>query len=174
MNSSMSIYGMLTYRPDIFDKVEFPDGVIKDTAINQIVIKCADMELLYPDADFMKEALTQWSVAMTDVFQKMYDTTTLVYNPIWNKDGTITEDIETGAESENTSSVKGFNSSSWADHTKGSGTASGTERRTRKEQGNIGVTTTQQMLREEREVSLFNIYDFIADDFKQKFCLMIY
>lgn len=40
--------------------------------------------------------------------------------------------------------------------------------------GNIGVTTTQQMLQSEREIVQFNIYDFIADSFKNEFCLLIY
>lgn len=40
--------------------------------------------------------------------------------------------------------------------------------------GNIGVTTTQQMIEEERRVALFNLYDVIADSFVSEFCLMIY
>lgn len=45
---------------------------------------------------------------------------------------------------------------------------------TRIEQGNIGVTTTQQMIEAERELVKFNIYDFIIDSFKARFCLLIY
>lgn len=44
----------------------------------------------------------------------------------------------------------------------------------RKEQGNIGVTTTQQMIREEREIVQFDIYDYIAQSFKKRFCLCVY
>lgn len=40
--------------------------------------------------------------------------------------------------------------------------------------GNIGVTTTQQMLQSERELVQFNIYDYIADSFHNEFCLLIY
>lgn len=40
--------------------------------------------------------------------------------------------------------------------------------------GNIGVTTTQQMLTQEREIAAFNIYDIITEDFKQKFCILVY
>lgn len=42
------------------------------------------------------------------------------------------------------------------------------------EQGNIGVTTTQQMIEAERELVRFNIYDVIIESFKQRFCLLIY
>ena len=40
--------------------------------------------------------------------------------------------------------------------------------------GNIGVTTTQQMIESEREVADFNMYDIIINEFKQRFCLLVY
>lgn len=40
--------------------------------------------------------------------------------------------------------------------------------------GNIGVTTTQAMIKEERKSVLFNVYDFIADSFHRTFCLDVY
>lgn len=42
------------------------------------------------------------------------------------------------------------------------------------ETGNIGVTMTQQMITAEREIAVFNIIDFIINDFKERFCLRIY
>lgn len=40
--------------------------------------------------------------------------------------------------------------------------------------GNIGVTTTQQMIEQERETAKFNIYQVILDEFKQRFCVLVY
>lgn len=40
--------------------------------------------------------------------------------------------------------------------------------------GNIGVTTSQQMLQGELDIAKFNLYDQIADIFCEEFCLMIY
>lgn len=40
--------------------------------------------------------------------------------------------------------------------------------------GNIGVTTTQQMIEEERRVAEFNLIDYIADSFCKQFCLLTY
>lgn len=40
--------------------------------------------------------------------------------------------------------------------------------------GNIGVTTTQKMIREEREIAEFNIYDRIVKDFCNRFCIEVY
>ena len=40
--------------------------------------------------------------------------------------------------------------------------------------GNIGVTTTQKLIREQRDIDLFNLYDIIIEDFKMRFCILIY
>lgn len=49
-----------------------------------------------------------------------------------------------------------------------------THKRTGRAHGNIGVTTSQQMIQSEREVAMFNIYDIIAESFVENFCLMVY
>lgn len=41
-------------------------------------------------------------------------------------------------------------------------------------EGNIGVTTTQEMIEAERNVVKFNIIDYIVNDFRRRFCLLIY
>lgn len=40
--------------------------------------------------------------------------------------------------------------------------------------GNQGVTTTQQMIREEQGLAKFNIDDYIINEFKKRFCILIY
>lgn len=40
--------------------------------------------------------------------------------------------------------------------------------------GNIGVTTTQQMIDQERASVMFDIYQVICDSYKQTFCLLVY
>ena len=63
-----------------------------------------------------------------------------------------------------------------------SGTDTGTDNRnttdngtiTRREQGNIGVQTTQSMIEEQRRLVEFNLYKTIAESFKEQFCVMVY
>lgn len=178
MNANLSIIGMYNYRPDIFEYLSLPDGISAELQIDQILLKAGELELLYQSADFMKEAIRIWSTTEQSVWMKMYATTTLDYNPIWNKDGTITTTNKGNYTDDSTgiSSVKGFNSNAWAEHAKidsdRKGTTTGEE--IRRETGNIGVTTTQQMIREERDISEFNMYDYIADSFIDRFCLMVY
>lgn len=50
----------------------------------------------------------------------------------------------------------------------------GTHTRTGRAHGNIGVTTSQQMIQSERDLVVFNLYDVIAESFIENFCLMVY
>lgn len=40
--------------------------------------------------------------------------------------------------------------------------------------GNIGVTTSQQMLQSELDIAAWNMYEHIADLFASEFCIMVY
>lgn len=53
-------------------------------------------------------------------------------------------------------------------------TSEGAETRRGRAHGNIGVTTSQQMLQAELDIAKWNLYDHIADLFIREFCIMIY
>lgn len=53
-------------------------------------------------------------------------------------------------------------------------TGEGTRGRNLHTHGNIGTMTVQQMIREERDISKFNLMDYIVDSFKQRFCILVY
>lgn len=53
-------------------------------------------------------------------------------------------------------------------------TDTGTITHVRREYGNIGITTTQQMIEEQRQSVKFSIMDYIIADFKSRFCLLVY
>lgn len=40
--------------------------------------------------------------------------------------------------------------------------------------GNIGVTSTQQLIEQERQISEFDIVQYIVDDFKSELCILVY
>lgn len=174
MNSYISILGLYNYDPTIFSDMQLPPGVNADLAVTEILLRNADLEILYPDAVFMKAMIAHWSAAHLYEFQKLYETMNLTYNPIWNKDGVITEESETSGTDGGTIAVKGYNSDSWADASKTDNASKGSVKTRRTEQGNIGVTTTQQMIKEEREIAAFNIYSYIADSFRYEFCIQVY
>ena len=68
----------------------------------------------------------------------------------------------------------GENSTSYTGDTNENRTNKRSDSGERSAAGNIGVTTTQHMIREEREVVQFNIYQFISDSFKNRFCIEVY
>lgn len=249
MRATLSLMGMYEYDNTILDFFHYPDKwetVDKDVFVNKLLLDTAELEVLYPDANIFKTAIKYWSAAEVQNWNKLYDTTVLKYNPIWNKDGTVTEiekhvknnnytdvtdgkiadhsvtkgnqNTETsGNEKTNTTNntnekdyVFGFNSEDAAQSgqtvtddtgrtntdrsenikTNNSANTDATTTNntnfkhdekenidreyTRTEQGNIGITTTQQMINEEREVDKFNLMDYIIDRFKQRFCLLVY
>lgn len=173
---------MYQYDNSIFDEMTVPAGIDKQNVIDNILLNCAELEIIYPDPIILKYAIRNWSAIEQTVWQKMYDTTTVEYNPIWNVDADISSTsnrkIDRAGDNENIASVKGFNSNNWseADKTEGDYSDNTTENVTNTERrtGNIGVTATQDLLKKEREIADFNIYDFITGSFKKRFCIMVY
>lgn len=182
MQATMSVLGLYRWDNDIFANFHIPVGLEKDTLINNILMECAELEVLYTDADFLKWAIGEWSAKMLEPWNKLYSTTKLEYNPIENYDRqeewNDTSKSLPGTISESINSSVPFPNDTFVDREKSKTSLSGknesTATRTGRTHGNIGVTTSQQMLKEEREVATFNIYDIIANDFKQRFCIIVY
>lgn len=178
----LTINGMYNYDDSIFDNMTVPTNVVKQDVINNILFECAELETYIPDPDVMKIAIGVWSAKESSVWSALQATKEYVYNPIWNKDGTYSETETrnlTGTGSNTTNSnVAAYNATTLqpASQEVGSGTTTdtGTITTTRTEQGNIGVTTTQQMIKEEREIQEFNMIGYITESFKHRFCLMVY
>ena len=209
MAAKLSILGLYQWNRRIFDDMNLPEEIDAETVKWKILEECAELETLYPDPDYMKLSIKHWSASMLPNWQKIVNALIAEYNPIWNKDGTISETMEYGQhemqygqdkvtavtgqrDQTNTHSVSGFNEqgmhASDEDHAVGQAATDTntrdtrtdtskqhTDKRTVVEQGNIGVTESSAMVRHEVELrSEFNIYQIIADDFKKKYCLMVY
>lgn len=236
--AKLSIMGLYKYNPEIFDDLTVPTGIDKETVIDNILLECYDFELLFPSYNLMKIGIRTWSRTELPIWEKLYNTENLEYNPIWNVDGDVTEtreftraksgetsdqrtiDRDTGetgtgnstvtdnssGTTSNTHSQAGYNSSDLVITEKDDGTTSSNGQTVRAETtgrtgtedvsetgsgttseeetvgeslhtrrtGNIGVTTTQQMIREERDVVMFSTIKYITDSFKKRFCLLVY
>lgn len=170
----LSIMGLYEYDNTLFQGLHLPEGLDQEAVINEILLQCAELEIVYPDIDIMKLAITTWSIANKYTWQKLYDTMVVEYNPIWNVDATVVIDRDTSGHGNATDAVKGFNSNTWAESDKTDTDSWAVEDVTETRTGNIGVTTTQQMLEQERKIADFNMISYIAQSFKQRFCLLIY
>lgn len=182
MNALFSIMGLYEADHTLFDDMALPEALDRSTMINNIVMELAEVNTIISDPSIMKIAIKHWSNARIDVWNHLQETVEYEYNPIWNKDGVITEvetrDLAGTLDGSSQADHSAFNSSSYQPVDKSSvenaSTDTGTITRERTEQGNIGITTTQQMIKEEREIAEFNLYDLIIDEFKQRFCIMVY
>lgn len=223
--SLLTVEGLYNYDNTLFDGFDVPEGLVKQIAIDAILMRTRELEILYPDFNYMKTRIAIWSNKYQLNWKKLYDTTVLEYNPIENydrvEDWTDTDDETTTSARDNTrntnNTVKStstneitnnvnvtdqntaFNAG-LTDHAKQitdgdtteNGTITNTETgkdtvnesvnggrtgkhtRTGRAHGNIGVTTSQQMIQSERDLVVFNLYDVIAESFIENFCLMVY
>ena len=193
--AKLSVLGLYQWNHRIFEDMALPEDVDGETLTWKILEDCAELEVLYSDPDYMQASIAKWSAAMLPSWTKMQEALTAEYNPIWNKDGTITdkmiygEDKVTGVtgarDQTNTHSVSGFNVTTFQNAAQDHATSvqatdtntrqTHTDTRTITEQGNIGVTESSAMVQHEVELrSDYNIYSIIANDFKKHYCLMVY
>ena len=174
MVATLSLLGLYSFRGDILDDFKLPEGIDRDDFIEMLLFDTAELELLTPDPDIMKRLLGRWSNVRVNAWSKMLDTETVEYNPIHNYDRQ--EDwVDDGTGSSVTDlSVAGFNDADMADRER-TGTGTTTQsRHTARISGNIGVTTTQQMLESERESRKYSTVYEIIGEFKERFCLLVY
>ena len=179
MRSTMSILGLAQWDPTIFDLLELPASVSRDTLINSLVVDLAELEVLYPDPVFMRQAIGTWSAKELPTWTRIAKAAAASYDPIENYDRqeTWTDTGTSSGTSHNTDTIMGYNAAtqSPASGSDGSTSGSASSTHTGRTHGNIGVTTSQQMLEQELEVSpKLNVYNYIIDSFKKRFCLLVY
>ena len=302
--ATISPLGLYRWDETIFDLMQIPSALNKQTLIDNLLSETAELEVLYPNPVVFKNLVGVWSAKQIDIWNRLYATTQYEYNPIenYNRYETGSEDgagstthsgtdttadtttyggtdgrteaimhggsdtntrqmAEGGTQGEATTAqmaqggqdvvtgadtkghwVAGFDSSpsgqddglvkqtrdqddattttaygktesdagskttnfgkteSESDTTAYGKTENVTEQKTYGQtiqkagnithgervattsegthelhaHGNIGVTTTQKLIREQRDIELFNLYDIIIEDFKMRFCILIY
>ena len=191
----LTLYGMYQYDPTLFDGVTLPEGMDKTLMVNQIIRQSGDLFPYYQVPPQVKSAITEWFARRKDNFAKLWQGFTAEYNPIENydrqEDSTETPNIthtlsNSGQDaSTNEADVQGYNGtdyvpnsrtkSSGTSSTNGTDTESGTRTYTSRIHGNIGVTTSAQML--EGELNLrrsLDIYALIAEEFENDNLIQVY
>lgn len=100
MFASLSIYGLYTYDNSIFANLNVPNGMSKDDLVVQILTECSDFALIYPNFDFMKMLIGVWSNKEQKIWENLYSSENIEYNPIENYDRqeSITRVVNTNAE----------------------------------------------------------------------------
>lgn len=167
MPATMSLLGLYNWDSTILDNLRVPAGVDKSILVNNLLRECAELEILYPQPEAFKFFVGEWSKERLPVWDRLEATLHYEYDPISNYDRREEWNNESDAESK----TAGYNS---ADADVPEAKSHGIGKSIGRSYGNIGVTTTQQMIEQERRVSDFDMDHVIIQEFKKTFCLLVY
>ena len=230
MSATVSLLGLKRLNDGILGELVVPDGVDVELVKNNLLAETAELEVIYPDAIFMQAMIGMWSAKELPIWERLYKTTLLEYNPIENYDRmeewTEAEDTKKNTEADATGTsrtdtdgtstrqsntdgvindqkyVSAYNEIEFTPTERDNNTQNEKNESEQKDvgtvavktsaenttdeignrnllrkgraHGNIGVTTSQQMIEAERDVALYNIIDVIINSFKNRFCLQVY
>ena len=192
MRATLTITGLYNFDNTIFDGWTVPEGVNMDALKNLILYECSGLELTLPTPDLFKICTTSFCIRKARSWQRAFDAMKAQYNPIHNYDRSESyTDAESGSSGHNgefssTTEEKtaAFNSSTYTNkdqvtngqESESSATYGKNVNHIAKIQGNIGVTTSQQMVEAEENLAEngLDIYQFICRDFKREFTLAVY
>ena len=114
----------------------------------------------------------------------VHDKSDLLHGEKVSDVGTINDSITRREKTTGTSSNTNELKKTGTEATQSSGTDAGTRSDTHEDtetltreytgRGNVGTMTSQQMIREEREIANFDIMNIIIDEFKRRFLILIY
>ena len=184
--SLLTIRGLYNYDPGIFDGLEIPDFWDRDTLIDCILERCEEREVLYSAPVVMADHIRHWGNSNLVQWRRLAKALQVEYEPLENFDRheeytDKSTDKGTGtSNSESTGKATGYNSGSLV-AVDGSESSANTDTLTEhtsshtgRLHGNIGVTTSQQMLQSEIDLRRWNWYYETADDFRERFTLGVW
>lgn len=213
--ATMSILGLYQWDNSIFDAMVVPSQIDKDTLVMNILDECAELEILYTNPDFIKNAIGYWSLRRYHAWDKLQTVLYENYDPFVN---IKRDEIRTIAQTRNlanttneTRNLAGSNNETrtLADTTStnaydsGTGTVRETIDRTGTDnfsttdtgtrnvtgsdtgtiittenfhvEGDSAITDAQDVAVKESKLRLeYDLYNIIIDEFKRRFCLLVY
>lgn len=86
MSATLSLLGLKRLNEGVLGELVVPEGVDIELVKDNLLAETAELEVIYPDAIFMQAMIGRWSAKELPVWQKLYNTTILEYNPIENYD----------------------------------------------------------------------------------------
>jgi len=183
--TTIAIYDYLKLQGrDLFAGLNLPDGIDKDVVINNILLQGGSFETLYPDADFLAQAITIWANASHAKWERMQNAWVQAaeFNPLENydrtEDGTDATTVKANIISEN--KVSAYDSPDYSESGKQITTQDPNENETQTKHdlhihGNIGVTSLAQLLAGYDEAVInWDLVAVITHDFIKTFCIMVY
>lgn len=188
-DATISLLGLYTWDDTIFDDMVLPEQVDKEDLIDNLLMETAELEILYPDAEFIKQAIARWSAIRLHTWERIAKVLYEDYDPFIN----IKRDEERKIVHDRnlTYTNKGdtkTNENAWDDRS-----ATGVQTQlvnvdltntdkgqtvtteTFHVEGDSAITDAQDVAMKEVDLrNRYDLYDYIIKDFIHRFCLMVY
>lgn len=192
--AKMTLLGMYNFDNTLFDNLTLPEGVDRDTLIDNILVESAEFSVLYSDLEFLKSYIGVWARKWQRTFEKWIAALNIDYNPLenydriesWNDSGNNSGSVSSSGETsgEMLNKVSAFDSPTLQNDTSSENSSQSSDNSENSSEyasehegrvhGNIGVTTSQQMLQSELDIARFNLIQQITDIFIKEMCVMVY
>lgn len=179
----ISLLGLYGWDGSLFEDMSLPKQVDRDDFIFNLLAETGDLTAVYPDADFMKEAIKRWSATRIHTWERIANVLYEDYDPFINikrdelREITQERDLKGTANANN--KVNGWDSNTPQEQSRTeTGSAdTGTVKTTEHLhiEGDSAITDAQDVMHKEIAVRReYDLYRIIINEFKQRFCLMLY
>lgn len=177
---TISVLGMWQFDNALFDKLLVPEQINKQDVIDTILLECAELPVVYTNWNVLQGAIGLLSKRRFHAWSRMAKALFEDYNPLhnFNRYEDIMDDESTASigSANSVNSVNGYNGDS--EHDRQNTTGKSETKRGNKHNahlyGNIGVTTSADMLEGELEIRKHDLISIIVREFKENFCIMVY
>ena len=187
---------------DLFENLQLPTGINKDTLTSNILLQGGEFEVQHGNPIFIHDAIAIWSNAYQETMLRWVNALNIEYAPLENYDRMEhwTDELDGAGSSQSVGTLdntttdttertkSAYDSSTYQPYDKvESRTVSDTDSTDRTNttinndnehngriHGNIGVTTSQQMLNQELDLGYWNLYQRITQLFLQEFVIPVY
>ena len=182
MIAGYTLYNMLQIDETIFDNILLYEKIDKEICICEIEKRCLSLTVNCDFPSLFKSFVELFFKKNYDIFRELWETKLYDYNPIENydrnenssrnekRDRTLTDNNENKVSAMNSSDYQpdSMSQNSGKDVFNGSNTFNS------RIHGNIGVTTTQTMIDEQRRTVRYDFYGEVARMFEDELCVSNY
>lgn len=177
----LSVLGLYNYDDTLFDNMVIPGALDKDVLIKNILLECAELEVIYPNTEILKQAIQYWSAKRLSAWDKIAQVLYEDYDPFINikrdEERTITQSRDLTNNVKTNVNAYDDNTSDGVlrDSSVGKDTGTVTTHEKYHVEGDSAITDAQDVAMKEFKLrDEYNLYNYIVDDFKKRFCLLVY
>lgn len=201
--SRITLWGFYNYTDKtLFDSAPMPEGIEKQDLVDLIMVECGDLFPYYQQPYYLKMQIDNFFKRKKPNFDKMVEALNAEYDPLENYDkkedwsDTFNEHVKGEADDKTTSKSDGNGESKISamdsdelvtdtgssSHNEGESTAHTSNKADRDNKnihsgrvhGNIGVTTSMQLIKEELELRKYDIMENIVRAFEKDVIIQVY